>query len=690
MKSQHLVRAGWIKSAMLLVIFKWYLVMLGSGAFGFWLLVRCGFRTGVAWAGGRVIGLALITLVAWWLGWSGIGQWLQVGIILFVLAVVWSIIDLIRRWPGGTGVGVVEVAFFLGFVFVLLIRIDRPEILNTEKFMDLGILTSLLRSESIPPPDFWLSGVELSYYYWGALLWTIPAKLSHIETGTVYNLIVATIGGMVFSLTWFIGKTLSNSNFGGLVAVFFCAIAGTYDGFQQFLVAKELLTVDMWRSTRLDETIIMEFPLFTLWLGDLHSHLLVMPLVLSALLLGLDIYITKTSLVKIFFVGGVCGLVLATNPWSYPATLVVTTCLVLFGPVRLWPNIPIWREYLMVVVIVTSSSILVVLPFLSAYTAPVTGLGWVNSGTSFPVFSYYAGILFVPVIAYALIVLQEDPVQRAVRQVQIMGLLATTFLFAALIERPVIVLSIGLIILLIYIAIISKTTDCRIPIGLSVMAIALFLIPEFVYVVDVYGNQYYRANTVFKFYYQSWILLSLALSFMVLQWIKRKFLYQLVLAGLVVVASVHPLALLAQVNWNRASLDGYQWMTPTDRAITDYLTTVEPDATLLESMGAAYSSAARFSVTSGVSSYLGWPQHQFVWRGSSIGKELQRREQIAGRIYSATEPAAIRNLAIQENINYIAIGSMELERLSDVTLNAIRIAGELSYTAGQGFVIRIQ
>ena len=52
---------------------------------------------------------------------------------------------------------------------------------------------------------------------------------------------------------------------------------------------------------------------------------------------------------------------------------------------------------------------------------------------------------------------------------------------------------------------------------LSLCAMGLVLAPEFVYVEDIYGEAYHRANTMFKLTYQSYILFSLCFGYMLIR-----------------------------------------------------------------------------------------------------------------------------------------------------------------------------
>lgn len=105
----------------------------------------------------------------------------------------------------------VEVLFFLGLLFLTIVRGHEPSIHGLEKFMDFGFIQAIGRSTYFPPQDMWLSpdyaqpeGYPINYYYFGHLLGAVLIKLTGISPYVAYNLILASILGQglvtVFSL----------------------------------------------------------------------------------------------------------------------------------------------------------------------------------------------------------------------------------------------------------------------------------------------------------------------------------------------------------------------------------------------------------------------------------------------------------------------------------------------------------
>lgn len=245
-----------------MTILLFLVVVTAAGLGGYAILVRLGLEEIEAWAGGRIAGLVVVALPAWWAGVVGVHQWRTVGAAVLVACVFAGGLVAWRR-QGWRQLLVAEGIFWAFAAVVLLIRLDHPEIVLTEKPMDLGILASLLRTEGFPPPDMWLAGETLPYYYWGALVWTVPLWLSSLPLGIGYNLIVGLIGGTMGSLLWMLGRRVGGGHGSGLLVAFFGLLAGTPDGLRQLFAGASFTSLDYWHSSRQIPDTITEFPLFT-------------------------------------------------------------------------------------------------------------------------------------------------------------------------------------------------------------------------------------------------------------------------------------------------------------------------------------------------------------------------------------------------------------------------------------------
>ena len=197
------------------------------------------------------------------------------------------------------------------------------------------------------------------------------------------------------------------------------------------------------------------------------------------------------------------------------------------------------------------------------------------------------------------------------------------------------------------------------------MGALLAIFPEFFYLRDQFG---WRMNTIFKFYFQVWILWSLAAAYVVggLIFFKngRRKLFLTFGAILVIgIGLVYPaFAILDKtnsfrnINW---SLDGNQYYADTsalDLQAIQFLDTL-PYGIVAEAIGGSYSSYGRVSKLSGYPTVLGWPGHELQWRGG--GTEMGSRENDIKTLYETTDWETARQILTQYNIRYVFIGNME-------------------------------
>ncbi len=84
-----------------------------------------------------------------------------------------------------------EIVFLAAFAAWALVRASNPDIVGTEKPMELAFINSILRSPSFPPNDPWLSGYAISYYYFGYVLVAMIIRLTGVVSGVAFNLAVS-------------------------------------------------------------------------------------------------------------------------------------------------------------------------------------------------------------------------------------------------------------------------------------------------------------------------------------------------------------------------------------------------------------------------------------------------------------------------------------------------------------------
>ncbi len=650
-----------------------------------------GFSDGEGWAVGRTLGLVLVAFPAWWAGVAGLAgwQWIGAGVLVGCSAV--GAVDLRRHRPSWRSLAEAEFVFLAAASAVMWLRFVRPEIVGQEKLMDLGILSSLLRAESFPPPDMWLAGETLPYYYWGALIWTVPLVLSKIPPDFAYNLVVAGVGGLTACLLWSLGRRAGGSGASGWLSVAFGLFAGTVDGFRQLMANRSIFNFDYWYSSRQVPDTITEWPLFTLWLGDLHPHLLSIPLALATVLLAWQIGRTGPRISLVVGTSVLFGVTWAANPWSMPPTLVAAALMILCGDgVWHWPNREGWTRWVAVVVVAVAGWLAAV-PFHLSFHPPFQGVRTVTAWTEPAMLALWGGALLIPVAAAAWVLacrmLGGDGRGRAVA----VAVVAATLVLAAMSGRPTLVMLAMVLVGLVAAAVTGDRWLSRPGIALAALGVFLLLVPEVVYVVDSYGEKLHRMNTVFKCYIQAWIVLAIALPTLLRVGFPRPRMRSLALGVMCVLALPHVLGMAIQpVTGRTVGVDGLAWMDAGDRAIVRFLRTQPRGVSIVEAVGGAYTEYARISSASGVPAFLGWANHELVWRGHEATALTDARRGLVDRIYRSEDPQSVIAAVAEAGADFVVIGALERRDFEAAHLDALRAAGEVVAVGDGGEVVRFR
>ena len=251
------------------------------------------------------------------------------------------------------------------------------------------------------------------------------------------------------------------------------------------------------------------------------------------------------------------------------------------------------------------------------------------------------------------------------------------------------------------------STPSVIPFVLLMVFTALLLSigPEYLYLKDNFGQ---RLNTIFKFYYQAWILYGtaglIAIGYLLQQ--KRPvgvaaatlygllflFAVQFPLRG-VQSRTVENRGGIDNPNRPPATLDGLLFMErfhPDDRQAVDWiLFNTEPGAVILETTGNPYSYYARVSANTGRPTPLGWANHESQWRGDSTDQYIVRSGQIR-EIYDTTNWDQAAGLLNQLGVNYIYVGNLEAQDHNPIGLQKFADNLEVAYQNGSVTIYRWQ
>lgn len=216
------------------------------------------------------------------------------------------------------------------------------------------------------------------------------------------------------------------------------------------------------------------------------------------------------------------------------------------------------------------------------------------------------------------------------------------------------------------------------------IGICLTLVVEFIFLRDGFLA---RMNTVFKFYYQAWIMLACASAYG-FWWVMNRgpqavgnvvrYVF-LVLAVLLIVGGLfYPVLAI----WDRA--DGFAGQpdmdaaseiaaaNPDDWAAIQWLRTNAFDTpggpetygvpVILEAPGvrtwAAYTYEGRISTFTGLPTLLGWGGHESQWRGNYDEPGL--REPDIAKIYTTYDAFEMLDLLHRWNVRYLVLGNTEL------------------------------
>jgi len=239
----------------------------------------------------------------------------------------------------------------------------------------------------------------------------------------------------------------------------------------------------------------------------------------------------------------------------------------------------------------------------------------------------------------------------------------------------------------------------------------LTYMPEFVYLRDNFGT---RMNTVFKFYYQSWLLFGIAAAYAIARYLElavRRIgqvggggaalpalgLVPSVLSLLLIVAClVYPVAgayaKIKGYGTREPTLNGLAYVGDEELAVIDWIRrNTLPESVILEAKGASYRvNTARISAATGRATLLGWDGHEAQWRGRAYGEMAVGRAEAIREVYQSPRPSTLEETLNRWQIDYVLVGPEERTQYGITPALEYRLGQilELAYEQGSYRIYR--
>ena len=522
----------------------WYLLALVLGA-AFMPLTGRMFRRfeDKGWIFSKVTAIAVTGFVTWFLVAVKVLKFTTITCVAVTVAcVLCSILLYQKEQKAGFEcipfehmklVYVEEMLFFAFFLLWTYLAGFHPAAYGTEKFMDYGFMEAMMRSKTLPATDLWYSGGKINYYYGGQYFAVFLTKLSGTRVELTYNLMRTFVAGFAFIMPFslvhqMVRDRLGRKNTGWKkkmpsVTGFLAGIAVSVAGNMHYVIygcvipwiqkAKGEEVGHYWfpDATRyigfnpdVDDKTIHEFPCYSFVLGDLHAHVVDIMFVLLILAL-LYAWMKKVRTTKLVFenmekkefwkkqllmpqllaAAALLGMFHWTNFWDFVIYYTVTCGVILImniigqeGKIK-WILAVTAAQAAEIMVIAT----IIILPFTLQFDTSnmVQGVALAQHHS----------------LPHQLLVLWGLPT-----------ILTLLFIISLLVEKLR-----GTEQKSLYRLLKSVTLPDLFAVIMGLCAIGLVLIPELVYVRDIYENGNARANTMFKLTYQAYIMFGMTMLY---------------------------------------------------------------------------------------------------------------------------------------------------------------------------------
>ena len=466
---------------------------------------------------------------------------------------------------------------------------------------------------------------------------------------------------------------------------------------------------------------IQEFPFFSFLLGDMHPHVMSIPFIALFIGIALNIYRLPSDFwrnyrsVYPYAIVLTAALVLGglgfNNLWDMPTFAALLIGILALKAYREGSDIPqsIALAFFPVGLAILALAALMYSPYLLDINAGVNGIGVVITHTRAIHMFIVWGLFLTAVTPFLLATFWQTTVQRdwAAQTLTALALAFAPWLLWTLAYLPsdgsveeVIGRFIGILPLTalvaigvynaLYLARQENEGGRLFATVLAVLGLGLIIGSEFLFIRDFFNN---RGNTVFKLYYQAWILLAAASAFAVYYWLSTiqsrtgwratfSYVWAAAFVLLLIGSLYYPLAAAKtkpDTPYAGPTLDGLSFVQQNRPAEYDAIAWLKqnasPDAAIVEAVG-EWSDWGLVSRSTGLPTIVNWLGHQKQWRGGwekfdankpDVSRALRDkyfddRTAEVERIYTTLDPAEAQVILYKYDIDYVYIGQRERDK----------------------------
>ncbi len=273
--------------------------------------------------------------------------------------------------------------------------------------------------------------------------------------------------------------------------------------------------------------------------------------------------------------------------------------------------------------------------------------------------------------------------------------------------------------------------------GTAVVAFMLLAAPEIFYVRDIYSGSYKRANTMFKFTFEAFVLLSLVMAYSFFRFLcirRRKNSHTAVIAASAVALTLllsipmhYPFVAIEQrtgdITLERyTGLDGTAYLAEHDSLqLTDGPGDLAPYAAAInwlnanvtgtpaicEAFGNSYTDNCVVSAYTGLPTIIGWQTHEWLWRFQGVVNSqgelvsnpdkpdvwndiMTPRQSDVRMIYTSTNADVVAALLEKYDVTYMIVGDLERTQYEGNNDSLLESVGTKVFESGSLYIMKVQ